>query len=323
MTRLFRDAVLLLIAGMALCLQARAAATAPHTAQDMYNQYMSTPTNCGDSRRPAFLCSGIIVRVAYSGMTKDARPLPFYSWNLSPTDLKLKAVSFSYFRKDVTWNDFHGGHVGNADGSASGFTLLPLDGPYAAPANKHVMQVLCSFPLDGWTDERILYGCGVTSAYGTQSTGECQPQNIMTAEQWVADWKATPKGENPNQYQCGFDVHTGSTYNTVDAFNQSLRARAVLDPATQEFKQHNELRIASWDGVPAADLPIQSFFYTVPAGQTTGSGLTDAQYNQFVYYKNTGIFIPVVQILVPAKFGDDFDFHVLPGDQLAPMPTPK
>jgi hypothetical protein len=324
MIRLFRQVLLALLASIAFCLQAQAAAPTPHTARDMWNMYMSTPTDCGDSRRPAFLCSGIIIRVAYSGVTKDARPLPYYSWDLSPNDLKSGGASFSYLRKDVVWNDLKGQYSNNADGSVSGFTLYPLMGTYAQPAGKYVMQVLCSFPLDGWTYERdALHGCGATTKYGSQPTGECQPQGIMTAEQWVAHYKATPKGENDKEYQCGFDVHTGSQYNTVDAFNQSLRARAVLDPATHEFTQHNELRIASWNNAPVANLPIQSFFYAVPAGQATSQALTDAKFNQQVYYQNTGIFIPIVQVSIPAKYGDDYDFHVLPGDQAVPFPTPK
>jgi hypothetical protein len=303
--RLFCRAAFVLATAMAFYGQACAAQATHHTAEDMYHLYMATPTNCGDNHRPAFLCSGIIIRSAKSGATWNV-------WDMSPLDLQVNGVSFSYIRQDVKTKDIADG------GNTSGFTLLPAQGPYSSPTPKHVMQVLCAFPQDGWTNERNLFGCG-TSQYGATS-GECQEQGIMTAAQWVAHYNAVPKGDNSALWQCGFDVHSGSSYDTADAFMQMIQARLLLGVSTI-FDTLNELRIATWKGVSPADLPIQSFFYVVGEEGGTGQGVVDAKVSQKNYFAATGIFVPVVQISVPATPSENMDFHILPGDQAVPFPN--
>jgi hypothetical protein len=52
------------------------AAEQPHTASDMSHLYRDTPKDCGGATRPAFLCSGIILRVT--------RPGDYHAWEPSP-----------------------------------------------------------------------------------------------------------------------------------------------------------------------------------------------------------------------------------------------
>src|SRR5690349_4931816 len=99
MIRSFLCVTLLTLAGLTRCIQAQAAEPSHHTGEDMYNLYMNTAKDCGASDRPAFLCTGIIIRAATSGATWN-------SWDISPADAKSNGVSFSFLRKDIPFSDF-------------------------------------------------------------------------------------------------------------------------------------------------------------------------------------------------------------------------
>jgi hypothetical protein len=162
------------------------AASSPHTAQDMGNLYYDTGKDCGGNTAPAFLCSGIIIR-------ETARPVAgqsYYFWQPSPSSLHEGAVSFSYIRHDARFDKF------KSNGS-HGYTLYPLLGKYrySGSDRKIKLDVLCSFPLDGWTDYRQNEGCGPDTTYLKQSS-PCQGQGITTAQQWLTQYKSGDGGLN-------------------------------------------------------------------------------------------------------------------------------
>jgi len=123
-----------------------------------------------------------------------------------------------------------------------------------------------------------------------------------------------------SEWQCGFDVHAGSQYNTADAFMQFIKARNQLGPVAN-FDMDVELRIASWQDVPLEQLPIQSFFYAVSKGGSNAKGLADARLNQKAYFDQTKIFVPIVQIVAPGTVRDLYDFRVFASDQAVPFPA--
>lgn len=69
MIRSFWYVTLVTLAGLLLNMPAQARAPSQHTAEDMYHLYMDTSKDCGSNGRPAFLCTGIIIRAALSGAT--------------------------------------------------------------------------------------------------------------------------------------------------------------------------------------------------------------------------------------------------------------
>ncbi|WP_249172534.1 hypothetical protein [Burkholderia dolosa] len=283
-------------------------ATTAHTARDMWHQYMDTHGDCGSDTAPVFLCTGIIIRETVPGTN-------YYSWQPSPEDEKTGRVSFSYLRKDAKFGGFK-------SGGANGFTLFPVLGPYKGPEDKIKLEVLCAFPMDGWTDHRSTdHGCGPTQRFPTQSV-LCQQQGIVTAEAWMNHWNAMPGGDNTrNLYQCAFDVRHGSPYgNTTGAFNQLIRAMQLLGEA--EFSDHNELVINAWPvNLNPAQLPIQSFFYVAAGSESGGQALANAQKDQRDYYNVTnGGFVPIVRITPPQSINDDYDFHFRPEDQAVRIP---
>ncbi|VVE36718.1 hypothetical protein PHO31112_03921 [Pandoraea horticolens] len=284
-----------------------ASATTPHTARDMWHQYMDTHGDCGSKTAPVFLCTGIIIR--------ETQPGPgYYSWQPSPEDQKTGRISFSYLRTDAKFGGFK-------SGGSNGFTVFPLLGPYKGPAGKAKLDVLCAFPMDGWTDHRPTdSGCGPTQTFPTQSV-LCQAQGIVTAQAWLTHWNAAPAGSNTNLYQCGFDVREGSPYkDTTDAFNQLILAMKLLGDT--EFSDHNELVISAWPKtINPAELPIQSFFYVASRSAPGGQALANAQKDQTDYYNVTGGgFIPIVRITPPQTKNDDYDFQFNAADQAVKIP---
>jgi hypothetical protein len=291
------------------------AASSPHTAQDMGNLYYDTGKDCGGNTAPAFLCSGIIIR-------ETARPVAgqsYYFWQPSPSSLHEGAVSFSYIRHDARFDKF------KSNGS-HGYTLYPLLGKYrySGSDRKIKLDVLCSFPLDGWTDYRQNEGCGPDTTYLKQSS-PCQGQGITTAQQWLTQYKSGDGGLNQSNglYQCGFDVSEGSKYgNTAQAFYATIQARDMFNDVS--FQEQDELRLTVWTtDVDPSVLPIQSLFYIVAnSNDDGGQGLKDAQEDQSDYYKVTnGGFIPIIRITLPQSSSSDFDFHFIASDQFVPIPS--
>lgn len=99
----------------------------------------------------------------------------------------------------------------------------------------------------------------------------------------------------------------------------SIYARTLLGN-DKLFTNHNELRAATWDNVAPADLPIQSFWYGIAKGGSNAGGLAEAPKNQKAYLGKTNIFVPVVQITLPAMVNDFYDFKAVASDQAVPFP---
>jgi hypothetical protein len=318
----FKHVIFLLISALTLSVSAaelpvatRQAAPSFHTAQDMGDLYNDTSKDCGGDQAPAFLCSGLIIR-------ETARPAPgqsFYFWQPSSVSLREGAVSFSYIRHDARFDKLksHGLH---------GYTLYPPSGKYrySGPNKKIKLDVLCSYPLDGWTDFRVNNGCGPDPEFAAESR-PCQMQGITTAQQWLDLYE---KGndlihESDGLYQCGFDVSEGSKYgNTAQAFYATLQARNLIDAVS--FQEQDELRLTVWtpDVDPSA-MPIQSLFYLVTSSDADGGqGLKDAQADQHDYYNVThGGFLPIIRVTMPQSPSSDFDFHFVASDQAVPVPV--
>jgi hypothetical protein len=291
----------------------------PHTAADMTQLYYDDvhTTDCGSATAPAFLCSGLIIRV--TSPSGDGAQT-YDSWAPPPsafTGVAAGGVSFSYIRHDSKFNKFK-------SGESNGITLYPLLGQYkySGPDQKAKLDVLCAFPIDGWTTDRDSKGCGSDPGDFATQGKPCQSQGITTAQQWLTHYQETPNGGNANLYQCEFDVSENSPYNdTAAAFTANIQAMALLGSAS--FNEQNELRIGAWPTtLPAKEFPVQSFFYAVTGNVVSSNdqGRKNAQHDQQDYYNQTGEFVPVIQIGVPQSASDDFAFHFITSDQVVPIP---
>lgn len=259
-------------------------------AADLTARYNDVRIDCGSASTPAFLCSGVILRSTVPG--------PGYStWNPSPHSQQSGGVSFSYLRKDAKFQNL-------LFGQNSGLIFNPI---LATPPGKLKIEILCAYPIDGWSQLRDKPGCGGHPYYPTQSL-RCQTIGITTAEQWMAHWRAVPTPGNGPAYQCSFDVRDSMNNLGADSFYQSIRVRNMLGDSW--FHQHNELILATWPQNVPQQLPIQAFFYI-------NDGLANARHDQRDFYNHTGgMVVPIIKIVLPSTPSANATFNFSQADQL-------
>ncbi|MCG6578003.1 hypothetical protein EGM97_25295 [Pseudomonas sp. AF32] len=263
------------------------------TARNLTAAYQNTAADCGAPTTPAFLCSGVILRITKTSDNYDP-------WDHSDFSKKTDAVSFSYLRADakfvrVPW---YGGN---------GLIFYPY---LNAPPDKSRPEIICYFPLDGATfyrDAAGQYGCrdSIVPPRVFPDSIPCREQSIVTAEQWVAHYQtATPY---KTAHSCAFMVTNSLDAEAVQAFNQAIRVRSLIP--TEALADHNELRIKAWPENQPGTLPIQAFFYI-------GPGLENAQIDQRKYYERTGgIVVPIISLTLPTTASEDATFVYNAADQ--------
>ncbi|MER0124294.1 HvnC protein [Franconibacter daqui] len=270
------------------------------TAEYLNTDYADTEKDCGSSSTPAFLCSGNLIRGT------DVFSTQFHAWDPSPSSQSSGGVSFSYLRADSKFSSV-------AYDYNNGFIFYPY---FWAPDNEGIdtnIDIMCAFPVDGWTVYRSDAGCGASSDYPQESV-PCQEQGIYTADQWYAHFE---KGGENHLYMCGFTTSDYSSEDTAAGFYQSILSRAKIE--SKYFSEQNELRLATWAQGKQDSLPIEAFFYIVESS----SGLDSARKNQQDFYNTTTnhIWVPVIKLTLPQSPGGNAVFSYSAADQLIPEPV--
>ena len=261
------------------------------TLLDLQKRYDENRSDCGTANRPAFLCSGVLIRVTTKS---DA----YKVWNPSPHSVSRGSVSFSFLRRDNKFRTFAW-----ANPNSNGYIIYPK---FQAP-NKLAIDILCAYPNDSWEWYRDV-PCGSSSSGDNGKYAQqgrlCSEQGITTAEQWAARWNEI--ADKPGYARCGFDVNQTRPGGAA-AFMESLKAKKLIG----SFDEWNELQAATWPQNAASELLIQAFFYTSP------DSLADAQANQREFYAATQnkIIVPIVNVKLPATLQDDAVFSFNAGDQ--------
>ncbi|MDO8403455.1 MAG: halovibrin HvnC [Pseudomonas sp.] len=269
----------------------------PTVAAQLTTLYGRKFPNCNKiDSQPAFLCSGITLRVT----VKD--PAGRYKvWDPSPTSTRSGGISFSYLRADTNFGRLVWGY-------GNGYILYPF---LEQPAGKDQLQYLCTYPMDAWGWHRSATEvCGPSASYPVQSK-RCQDAGVTTAAQAVAVWNLS--GGNPNLRQCGFDVQDDRNTLAGPAFYQSLLAKSML--GTTGFNEHNEIIIRTWPAGRANTFPIMAFFF-IAGG--SNEGLADAQYNQRDFYNSTNpkVFVPIIRLTPPVNATGTATFAYIAADQV-------
>lgn len=260
--------------------------------QQIQSWYNSTVQNCGTATRPAFLCSGVMIRATVSGSAS------FFPWDPSPAAIQSGGTSFSWLRTDENF-----AHL--VYENANGYIFYPV---LATPAGKDSnIAVYCVFPHDaGSNDRHTLQGCG--AAVGYESTSRpCESQGIETAAQWNRHFSAITG--NKHWGQCGWSVREGEA-GATRRFYESILARQGLDATS--WNVQNEIRLATWRTGYGASLPIRAFFYVTNVAGT----LALAQSDQNRYYAAYGQVIPIIRLLLPTSKAGKATFGYAAGDQV-------
>lgn len=256
--------------------------------QELTRRYDDVRFDCGHPTKPAFLCSGIIIR----GTTYSEA---YHSWDPSPASEESGGVSFSYLRQDANFYvRYNNGYI---------FTS------YDHAVDKLKPAVLCGFPIDGNTNSRPEAGCG--QFRNDLRSAPCQSLGVNTAAAWLANFDlVTLSGV------CGFDLKQSLGAEATTAFDAMLKAKVVLAPPLDNNYVLNELRLQVWPKGVGAQLPIEAFFYIFGSEK----GRKDAQSDQLDFKAVTGISVPVI-IVKPSRMADGrASFLYLASDQAVVLP---
>ncbi|HEY4294316.1 hypothetical protein [Luteibacter sp.] len=156
----------------------------PTVAAHLQERYNELREDCGMPTRPAFLCSGILLR------STDYSPA-YRSWLPNPATAAW-GVSFSWLRGDSPFVDTH--PTGN------GFIVYPWFYADDVPGQYEQLNVRCIYPQDAWT------------AGPDRCREVCQDLDVTTAQQWLERY-------TDNEDQCAFGVGHG-TSNSAHAWTQ-------------------------------------------------------------------------------------------------------
>ncbi|WP_143071666.1 hypothetical protein [Pseudomonas sp. NFACC39-1] len=267
----------------------------PAMADELRRRYQDTRTDCGSANRPAFLCSGIVLRG-----TSHSENKPYDAWDPSDTAIRVGGTSFSYIRSDFNMKRL-------AFAYDKGYIFFPY---MDTPANKLKIEILCFFPLDGQSDHRSDKGCGANREAPIVSE-PCGLQNINTAEQWRDHYVKYPQSIK----RCGFDVSKTSSVPTAAVFRQALLTAPLVFPLT--FDKPNDIKLTTWPtGVPD-QLPIEAFIYTL------NTGISSVQHDQRRFHDLTGIVLPIIKITLPSTFQGQATFEYRDADQAVLPETPE
>ncbi|HEY4293579.1 hypothetical protein [Luteibacter sp.] len=250
--------------------------------------YMDTTPDCGSATRPAFLCSGVMMRQVETSPN-------YLSWDPSSSAITLGGISVSWLRADSNFPNLW---------KPNGFIFYP---DYDIPVGKYHPAVLCAFPLDGYTWQRPSQGCG---RYLTHPQSRpCDELGITTAAGWIANYYAGGGGVDIHSQECGWNVRQGQP-GTASRFYQNVLARAQLQP--QHWYYWNELMLATWTTGKGATLPIHSFFFK------TGDNVAraHAQSDQQRYHNLYGRGLPIFRLTLPTSIAGRAQFTYDPTDQV-------
>ncbi|KGT94078.1 hypothetical protein NG99_10860 [Erwinia typographi] len=252
--------------------------------------YSNTAVRCDqDDNKPGVLCSGVIFRGTDSDLNRS-----FHSWNPSPTSVISGGVSFSYLRKDSSFNKTAYGYV-------TGFIFYPM--LFTPVGMDSSIKVLCGFPLDAWTSGRSDKGCGEYNSLS--DTRPCIEQGIETASQWYDTYHGR-SGQNT----CGFTLYSsGNAVNTSKLFDAMIKSQILLKESS--FDEQNELRLEVWSQ-DKADIPLEAFFYL----SGSSIGLKSSQKDQEDFYSEFSLFIPIIEVKFPDSIGGEAEFSFSKNDQV-------
>lgn len=262
-------------------------------ARHLTGRYADTRSNCGQDSQPSFLCSGVMLR----GTSNSP---DYHVWNNSPASIAKGGVSFAYLRSDTDFDHMPFGYN-------NGYIFTS----YLHAAGKLHPEVLCSFPIDGWTVSRNKAGCGQYPGYSGSDL--CHLKGITTATQWWADFNS--HATDRNQWQCGFDVQDNRNGLAGPAFMASVLARRSY-LGNEGYGQNNELVVRAWSDNLGKTLPLEAFFYVHGS-----AGLPVAQRNQRDLRKTDGVLIPIISLRFAPSLTGTATFYYIPSDQTESMPT--
>lgn len=140
---------------------------------------------------PAYKCSGILIRGVRDIHTKWR-----FAWSLKPGNRERNSFSVAFLRKDTRFSQFPRGYD-------SGFIIYPH---LKTPSRKNIYSVLCAFPLDAHSDNRLDHGCGRSRSERFGHSRRCDAVGLTSYISWIAYYEILMAlNANVVTEQCGFE----------------------------------------------------------------------------------------------------------------------
>ncbi|HXR02822.1 MAG TPA: halovibrin HvnA [Pseudomonas sp.] len=261
-------------------------------AAELERRYYDTRDNCGAASKPAFLCSGLILRGSKFTTRYDV-------WNPSPISETNGGVSFSFLRSDYNIKRL-------AYTYDSGFIFYPI---LDTPPGKEMIEIMCFFPVDGSSNDRAEGGCGEHRKYPVFSKS-CEQQTpvVDTAAKWEAKYRGDlVEGRNRAEAMCSFNVRDSQNNAAAGRFLEGMRAGRLILP--DSFNTPNDMKLKTWPQNIPCRLPIEAFIYTKP------TGLADAKQYQRRFREETGLTVPIIYVALPQSLSAKATFTYRANDQ--------
>ncbi|WP_181137490.1 hypothetical protein, partial [Vibrio jasicida] len=277
---------------------------------DILNErYNSTPTEC-ETGKPAYYCSGIMLRVG--GNLAEGGESGYPSWSLGPSFQELGSGSFSYIRADLT-DGARSIFLGSANG------LILTDATTAEDLGK-AYEVRCAFPLDAHIETRNVtlkrtnHGCGelvnipTNNEEDDQDLSTCNSKAIFDAKDWIEQQileygSLTPF--DPRLNICSFSGRLPSFIEIISALNVH---HELVKSTFMEEQYRNNINEVLIKAVPegssdfgwSTDHPernsIQAFWYGDDRYTSVEQSRAYALRDRELFYEKTGLYLPVVKL---------------------------
>lgn len=258
------------------------------SAEELNRWYSDKSSYCGKNNRPAYLCTGVFIRITNSSKS-------FYPWDPSQWSKQANGIPFSWIRSDFNFNVFMINH-------RHGYILYPQD--FAPKEKNHFVKVRCGYPFDADTWHRP-DACGARDH--KHESFPCNTIGVNNSIDWVDNFKKASKNRI---YQCAFNFEND---NDQHAYRLSQLIQSRYHASNPDIKNiNNEFIMAPWPSGTGSRLPIHSFFYI----GDNKADLRAAQYDKKRFFDLYNISIPIVKITPPKSITDTFKFEVFKEDQL-------
>lgn len=235
--------------------------------------------NRNNAKKPAYQCSGILIRGVKDGHSP--------AWRMKPGNAQRTSFSVAFLREDTPFDSMPFNYN-------TGFIIYPH---LSTPKKKNSYRVYCSLVVDGWTDGREgRHGCGKSQSDTTGTSRHCDAQGITSFNKWKTHYNSIMTGPNVSlePKQCAFDM-TLST--AARDFSIMLKAKTFLRSKNDKYSYiNNELLFHIWTAERPKKLPIEAFFYLIDSQ----GALDQAKKHQAEYLQRTGEKRPIVGIRLPS-----------------------
>lgn len=260
--------------------------------EELTERYYDDSTECFDAQNetePLYKCSGIIIR-AVRIFDDEIK----FAWSLKPSDKEKNSFSFAFLRSDLRFST-------SGFGLDAGFIIYPH---LSTPREKNTQKVLCGYPINANSDLRSHRGCGPTLDDKTETSRQCNAQNITTFPQWLSLYNKLIDNPDLKFRQCSFDLSSNSV--AIRNFVVVREANLYIQNNSELAFSNNELRLEGWNENDVKKIPIQSFFYIMDTEKGYAHAL---KYQNDFYIESDGEIVPIVGIRLPTPSNPNIEIQ--------------